>query len=143
MAQSQTALRVSRQPHVKSKIILALILSAITVILLLILGGVYHAMARITWHNFTGAGIKYLAEGIERYKSEHATYPSSLRELLAGSEPEWTNYMHRSVFNDRFADKYEYHLQTNGFVIRVIRPRRWYLKGETLEKKYNAEEAIK
>src|ERR1044071_8015149 len=109
----------------KTKIILALVACTVLVILIFILGSVYHAMAGITWHNYTGAGIKYLAEGIERYRSEHDTYPSSLQQLMEGADPDWTNYMHRSVFNDSFADKYEYQLQTNGFVIRVIRPNKW------------------
>ena len=127
----------------KSKILLALIACAVIVFVLFIVGTVYHAMALITWHNYTGAGIKYIAEGIERYRSEHDTYPSSLQELFAGSGPEWTNYMHRSVFNDRFADKYKYQLQTNGFVIRVRRPSKWFLKRETVEKKYDVGEALK
>ena len=127
----------------KHKTLIALSTCAVIVIVLIILGCVYHAMAGITWQNYTGAGIKYLAEGIERYKNEHDAYPLSLHELFAGSHPAWTNYMHRSVFNDQFDDKYEYHLQTNGFVIRVIRPSKWFLKGQTLEKKYDVGEGLK
>ena len=112
-------------------------------IVLFVVASVYHAVAGITWHNYTGAGIKYLAEGIERYRNERDAYPSSLEDLFAGSDPEWTNYMHQSVFNDQFEDKYEYQLYTNGFVIRVIRPSKWFLKGETLEKKYDVGEASK
>jgi hypothetical protein len=127
----------------KPKIILTLIACPVIVIVLCIVGSVYHAMARITWQNHTGAGIKYLAEGIERHRHEHDTYPSSLQELFAASDPEWSNYMHQRVLNDQFHNKYEYQLQTNGFVIRVIRPSRWFMKGETLEKRYEVGEALK
>jgi len=127
----------------KPKIILALIACPVIVIVLFIVGSVYHAMARITWQNQTGSGIKYFAEGIQRHRNEHDAYPSSLHELFAGSDKEWTDYMQQRVLNDQFHDNYEYQLQTNGFVIRVIRPSRWFMKGETLEKRYEVGEALK
>ena len=121
----------------KTKFLLALIACTVIVIVLFLVSSAYHAAAGITWHNKTAAGVKYLAEGIERYRNEHDAYPSSLEELFAGSDPEWTNYMHRFVFKDQFDDKYEYQLFTNEFVVRVTRPTKWFLNGETLEKKYD------
>jgi hypothetical protein len=50
----------------ETKIILALVACAVIVIVLFIIASVYHAVAGITWHNYTGAGMTYLAEGIER-----------------------------------------------------------------------------
>src|SRR5438128_5682883 len=120
----------------RRKIVLAVIACAVIVILFIVVS-VFQATTRVTWNNRTGAGVKCLAEGIERYRNEHGRYPSSLQELLTGSEPEWTNYIHQShLLNDQFNDKYEYQYLTNGFVIGVTRPGKWFMKGERLEKRY-------
>ena len=126
----------------KPRLLPVVIVCTLVVIVLFITRAVYHDIARVTWQNHAEAGIKYLAEGIERYKRKYDSYPSSIQELIAGSDAEWSNYMRQHVFNDQFADKYEYQLQTNRFAIRVIRPAKWYMKGETVERIYKAGEAL-
>src|SRR5438552_9256576 len=69
-------------------------------------------------------GIFHLATEIEIYRGDHEKYPSSLEELE--SDPDADNKARvRRILHDRFEDKYEYRLLTNGFVIVVTTPDRW------------------
>jgi len=89
-------------------------------------------------------GINHLAGTIELYREDNSKYPSSLEELLLGIRPELKADIERyRVLNNRFGDKYEYHPLTNGFVITVAAPDRWFRKGERVERKYKIGEALK
>ena len=88
-------------------------------------------------------GINHLAGTIELYREDNSKYPSSLEELLLGIRPELKADIERyRVLNNRFGDKYEYQLLTNGFAIVVTARDRWFRKGERVEKKYRIGEAL-
>lgn len=89
-------------------------------------------------------GVRHLAGAIELYREEHKRYPLSMDELLLGMKPELKAEMERyRILNNAFDDRYEYRPLTNGFVIIVTAPDRWFRKGERVERRYKIGEALR
>jgi len=130
--------RVTKGKIIQATIFCVPILVAFTIIMI-----VYDGVKEVARGNAVRAGISHLAQAIELYKDNHDTYPASLDKLLLGLNPELKDYIDRNrILNDRFGDKYEYQLLTNGFAIVVTARDRWFRKGERVEKKYRIGEAL-
>ena len=130
--------RVTKRRIIQTTIFCVPILFAFTMMMF-----VYDGVKEVARENAVRAGISHLAQAIELYKDDHDWYPASLDKLLSGLNPELKDYIVRNrILNDRFGDKYEYQLVTNGFVIVVTAQDRWFRKGKRLEKKYRIGEAL-
>jgi len=128
----------------KHKIILVTLLCVLIFLALAELAMVNKSAKEMARRDALELGINHLAGAIELYREDHNRYPSSLDELLLGIRPELKADIARyRVLNNRFGDKYEYHHLTNGFVITVAAPDRWFRKGERVERKYKIGEALK
>ena len=130
--------RVTKRRIIQTTIFCVPILVAFTIMMI-----VYDGVKEVARGNAVRAGISHLAQAIELYKDNHHTYPASLDKLLLGLNPELKDYIDRNrILNDRFGDKYEYQLLTNGFAIVVTAQDRWFRKGKRAEKKYRIGEAL-
>jgi hypothetical protein len=126
----------------RKAIFTAMLIVAFSLLLIVLI--VVRDSQRMAWSNWADYGVASVARAIEAYRDDNGRYPSALEDLSSRSAPEMRSYLQRmDFFYDRFGDRYEYAASTNGFVICIIRPDRWFLKGDRLERRYKIGEALR
>lgn len=86
-------------------------------------------------NDFIPRQMNSVALAIECYKSENGVYPNSLETLLSFQDTD-VQEMLRSVLNDKYHDKYDFKLLSNGYVITVNVSSDWLNKRRPFQKKY-------
>ncbi|MEJ0088732.1 MAG: type II secretion system protein GspG [Limisphaerales bacterium] len=91
--------------------------------------GIFNAAGKYSKENNTIRKIQELALALRIYSADHGKYPPSLEKLSMQSDNQTRSSIDQ-ILHDPQNHNYDYQPKTNGFVVTVTSPDRWFGKGD-------------